>query len=269
MAPPKTEYVSAPNIATQNLHHSFPALRACIFDMDGLLLNTEDIITQSTNHLLTKYARPPLPRSLRAQLMGVADSTNGALFHNWADLPVSRAQFAREAAEDRRVRFAAGCVPLPGAEALLANLSRAFTSSSSSNDEKIKVELALASGTKSASYEAKTTRPETKRLLGWFAADRRVLGDDARVPRGRGKPAPDIYLVALQSLNAGREKEEAILPEECLVFEDSVVGVEAARRAGMRVVWVPHADVAGEYWARRGGGSACWEDGGCQGGRWR
>jgi pseudouridine-5'-monophosphatase len=41
------------------------------------------------------------------------------------------------------------------------------------------------------------------------------------------------------------------MPNECLVFEDSVAGVEAGRRAGMRVVWVPHPDVAVEYQARQ------------------
>ncbi|SCN81956.1 related to HAD superfamily hydrolase [Fusarium fujikuroi] len=75
-----------------------------------------------------------------------------------------------------------------------------------------------------------------------------VLGDDPRVRQGRGKPAPDIYLVALQSLNSTAESGgKPIMPNECLVFEDSVAGVEAARRAGMRVVWVPHLDVAVEY----------------------
>lgn len=39
------------------------------------------------------------------------------------------------------------------------------------------------------------------------------------------------------------------MPGECLVFEDSVAGVEAGRRAGMRVVWVPHPDLAIEYQA--------------------
>ncbi|KAJ5176976.1 HAD-like domain-containing protein [Penicillium canariense] len=42
---------------------------------------------------------------------------------------------------------------------------------------------------------------------------------------------------------------DPISPSECLVFEDSVAGVEAGRRAGMRVVWVPHPDVAAEYQA--------------------
>ncbi|KAK3367606.1 hypothetical protein B0H63DRAFT_529322 [Podospora didyma] len=60
---------------------SFPAIRACIFDMDGLLINSEDMITASLNTLLDKYGRPALPRSVRAQMMGVPNSSNGDVFH--------------------------------------------------------------------------------------------------------------------------------------------------------------------------------------------
>ncbi|KAJ5218728.1 uncharacterized protein N7498_000827 [Penicillium cinerascens] len=228
------------------LEADFPVIRACIFDMDGLLINTEDLITLSTNQLLEKYGRPAFTRSIRAQLMGVPDSTNGDVFHNWAKLPISREQFARESSEQMRLHFP-NCKPLPGAEKLLLNLSRARSASSGD-----RIELALASSTKSHSYELKTSGPETKRLLNFFQSNRRVLGDDPRVRQGRGKPAPDIYLVALQSLNsAAGSGKKAILPNECLVFEDSVAGVEAGRRAGMRVVWVPHPDVAVEYQAKQ------------------
>ncbi|MEP7083566.1 MAG: HAD family phosphatase [Betaproteobacteria bacterium] len=44
----------------------------------------------------------------------------------------------------------------------------------------------------------------------------------------RGKPEPDIFLEAARRLN--------IAPEQCLVFEDAPLGIEAARRAGMRAV---------------------------------
>lgn len=55
--------------------------------------------------------------------------------------------------------------------------------------------------------------------------------------------------MALETVNAGcRERgEEEIKPEECLVFEDSVPGVEAGRRAGMRVVWCPHKGLLEEF----------------------
>ncbi len=214
--------------------------------MDGLLINSEDVITQSTNQVLEKYGRPPFTRSIRAQLMGIPDSTNGDLFHNWATLPISRERFARESKEQMRQNFP-NSKPLPGVEELLSNLSSARSASSGD-----RIELALASSTKRQSYELKTSTTETKRILGFFPSDRRVLGDDPRVRQGRGKPAPDIYLVALQSINATADSGgKAIMPSECLVFEDSVVGVEAGRRAGMRVVWVPHPDVAVEYQARQ------------------
>lgn len=79
-----------------------------------------------------------------------------------------------------------------------------------------------------------------------------MLGDDKRIPPGRGKPAPDIWLVALETINARLERDgkKRIRPEECLVFEDSVPGTESARRAGMQVVWCPHEGLLNEYKGR-------------------
>ncbi|EFR00999.1 hypothetical protein MGYG_04001 [Nannizzia gypsea CBS 118893] len=178
--------------------------------------------------------------------MGVSGSTNSDLFHDWAKLPISREQWAYESAQQMRLNFS-NCMPMPGAEQLVHNLSRAHSVASGQ-----KIELALATGAKSQSYEVKTSRPETKRLIDFFLPERRILGDDPRIPKGCGKPAPDIYLVALQVLNSAvRPDEKAILPSECLVFEDSLAGFEAARRAGMKVVWVPHPDLLAEYQERQ------------------
>ena len=44
----------------------------------------------------------------------------------------------------------------------------------------------------------------------------------------RGKPHPDVFLKAAEQLGAQ--------PQDCIVFEDAPLGVEAARRAGMRAV---------------------------------
>ncbi|KAJ5772957.1 hypothetical protein N7457_007853 [Penicillium paradoxum] len=60
----------------------FPAVRACIFDMDGLLMNSEGMVTLSTNKLLEKHGRPALTQSIQAHLIGIQDSTNGDVFHN-------------------------------------------------------------------------------------------------------------------------------------------------------------------------------------------
>ncbi len=176
--------------------------------------------------------------------MGVPDSTSSDVFHDWAKLPIPREQFTRELSEDMHQQFT-NCEPLPGAEKLLSNLSHARSSSCGNG-----IELALASSTKTNTFRLKSSRPETKTLLSCFAASRRILGDDPRVGKGQGKPAPDIYLVALQALRGATGAEPGdkfIQPDECLIFEDSVAGVEAGRRAGMRVVWVPHPDVEAEW----------------------
>lgn len=110
--------------------------------------------------------------------------------------------------------------------------------------------MALATSSHAENYVLKSSHlPE---LFSHFEKEHQVLGDDARIPKGRGKPAPDIYLLALSTLNDSlRAKgEPEIQPEECLVFEDSVPGVESGRRAGMQVVWCPHPGLLTEYKGR-------------------
>lgn len=50
--------------------HRLPRIRACLFDMDGLLLNTEDIYTTITNSVLLEYGKPNMPWTLKAQIQG-------------------------------------------------------------------------------------------------------------------------------------------------------------------------------------------------------
>lgn len=66
-------------------------------------------------------------------------------------------------------------------------------------------------------------------LRRWF----RAVVDGSQVQRA--KPAPDVYLAAAERLG--------IAPPNCIVFEDSPVGISAARAAGMRVVGIlTHAE---------------------------
>ncbi len=90
-----------------------------------------------------------------------------------------------------------------------------------------RVHLALATSSHTRTFTLKTTHLDE--LFAVFESSRRVLGDDPRIPAGRGKPLPDIYLLALAVVNSSLPPgEEPIRPEECLVFEDSVPGVEPA-----------------------------------------
>ena len=85
--------------------------------------------------------------------------------------------------------------------------------------------LAIATSTEAPLFAIKAARHRD-----WLSIFRAaVCGDDPRV--ARSKPAPDIFLAAAQDLGAP--------PAECLVFEDSPFGVEAARAAGMQVIALP------------------------------
>lgn len=111
--------------------------------------------------------------------------------------------------------------------------------------------MALATSSHRKNFELKTNH--LQELFSVFPSSCRVVGDDPRIATGRGKPAPDIFLLALKCINdelAATSSEPPVRPEECLVFEDSVPGVEAGRRAGMQVIWCPHSELLKEYAGR-------------------
>jgi beta-phosphoglucomutase-like phosphatase (HAD superfamily) len=54
----------------------------------------------------------------------------------------------------------------------------------------------------------------------------------------RGKPAPDMFLLAAERMG--------VPPKQCLVFEDGLLGIQAAEAAGMQTVFVPASLSAGE-----------------------
>ncbi|EXJ92339.1 hypothetical protein A1O3_00889 [Capronia epimyces CBS 606.96] len=254
--------------------------------MDGLLIDSEDKYTEVTNTILRENGRPDLPWHIKAQLQGRPGPAAGKIFQDWARLDISQERFLQRVGELQAVAFQ-HCRPLPGVEDLLRRLQNAYSADSeseaegdgstttttrvgtaqqsitkknsnndndnnNSNKQKEKVQLALATSSQTRNYEIKTANLQA--LFSVFPDSHKVLGDDPRIPKGRGKPLPDIYLLALQAINdtvAAEDPDARVIePSECLVFEDSVPGVEAGRRAGMRVVWCPHPQLLDIYRGR-------------------
>ena len=223
--------------------------------MDGLLIDSEDAYTRVTNTILRENDRPDLPWHIKAQLQGRPGPSAGKIFMNWARLPISEQQFLQRQKELQAKEFPK-TKALPGVESLLKRLDGAHTKIPSFGRSPAasgkKVRLALATSSHTRNYDIKTAH--IPKMFTVFPARQRILGDDERIPNGRGKPLPDIYLLALQTINesvdAEGEGERHVQPEECLVFEDSVPGVEAGRRAGMRVVWCPHPGLLDIYQGR-------------------
>ncbi|KAL8992913.1 MAG: hypothetical protein Q9188_007465 [Gyalolechia gomerana] len=215
-------------------------VRACIFGVDGLLINSEDIYTDIFNELLVPQCNKPLPWTIKAIQQSRGDEPLVEKTGEDSDL----INVFEAKAMKRRARFGA-CQLLPGVEKLLSDLSSALPELPHSDP----VELAIASSTTKPLFKTKTLYSSLGR---WFRNDACVFIDYPDM-RGKGqgaKPALDLFLLALDRINESLEaawskryNERArslISPGECLVFQDSIADVAAGRAAGMRVCWVPH-----------------------------
>lgn len=147
-------------------------------------------------------------------------------------------QYQTERAELQRQIFPSA-EPLPGVCRLLSGLRQR------------NVQLGLATSSKRVNFELKTKHlPD---VFGHFDQRRTIVGSDKRIPKGRGKPHPDIFQLALKMINETLDPgTRPIDPIECLVFEDSLSGVRAAQAAEMRCIWCPHSELMVEIAADPG-----------------
>lgn len=182
---------------------------AAIFDLDGLLLDTEPFYLEATTTVLAHYGRT-LERDELRRHIGIPSVDTMTRLAQFYDLDVPGAQLSeeRQAILDSLLPQAP---PRPGARELTSALNAAGTP--------------IAIGT-SSSRQTFALKAEAHRE--WLSIfDCVVTSDDV----ARAKPEPDIFLRAAEQL--GRP------PAECVVFEDARSGVVAARAAGMAVVMVP------------------------------
>lgn len=184
-------------------------LKALIFDFDGLMVDTESTALQSWEELYCAQGQV-LPHAEWATTIGTWDAT----WDPETDLAerIGRSLCDAELAERyaREAELALEQPLLPGVASHIAAAERRSFA------------LAIASSS-SRSWVAGHLRRHG--LLDRFGCV--VTRDDV----SRTKPDPELYLAALACLG--------VTAEEALAYEDSVLGVAAAKAAGLRVVAVP------------------------------
>lgn len=189
-----------------------------LFDLDGVLLDTEGLYTEATQAVVGRYGKT-YDWSIKRHTMGRDARFSARFLLDALGVPLTPDEFLAE----RRPILESLLASSPsrrGAEAFVRALAARG------------VPMAVATSSERALFELKTRRHA------WFSLfDAVVCGDDPRVTAR--KPAPDIFLVAARELGAA--------PATCLVFEDSPAGIEAALAAGMRVIALPDPELGAEH----------------------
>ena len=183
---------------------------AVIFDLDGLLADTEIISLKVYQELLKDFGIPFTEEIYSREYSGHREEENVQRFLDTYDLPWNFDQTLEKVYELEARILTKGVNLKKGAKSLLAFLQR----------EGIPIALA----TSSVESRARMIL-DSNGILSLF--DHLVFAKDVK----RSKPYPDIFLKACSDLN--------VLPENCLVLEDSEAGIEAAYRAGIPVICIP------------------------------
>ena len=176
-----------------------------IFDCDGVLVDSEIVAAQIMSEALGEAGLSMTPQQCLAAFVGLDAPATRRKLQTVYDTTLS-ADFDRLVVERLDAAFRTKLKALPGVAELIGGLRQPYCVASNSSHDRLRRTFA-ATG------------------LAPLVDGRIFSADDV----ARGKPAPDLFLHAARVMGD-------VAPANCLVVEDSVTGVTAARAAGMRVI---------------------------------
>ncbi len=180
--------------------------QAIIFDMDGVLVNSESLWKAEDGSMISKHFPPEEVQAIRAAVTGVGLRGNYEILRRHGKVDIPFAEFVAERKAFALQNIYPRTSLIPGVMEFLQSVDGRFP-------------IALGSSSPRDFIEAVFKHHPIER---YFAAV--VSSEDVG---GNEKPAPDIFLRCADLLT--------ISPSECLVIEDSKNGIAAGKAAGMTV----------------------------------
>ncbi len=182
-----------------------------IFDLDGVMVDTEPIYFKAMQEMAKKRGKD-FTLKIKKRVMGTGGLMSMKIMKENLGLRESPEELLAERGEIYgRLLREQGIRPMPGLFKVLTLLKEmGFDLAIASSSRRKWIELAL-------------------KELG-IAKEFKVIVSGEEVKEA--KPAPDIFLLAVSRLGLKRER--------CFILEDTLVGVEAARRAGIKCIAIPN-----------------------------
>jgi HAD superfamily hydrolase (TIGR01509 family) len=182
-------------------------IKAVIFDMDGVISDTQKLHASVEEELLRRNGIMMSAKEITEKFSGVPTKYffNELFRENKVSADIESVM--EEKWKRMAIRARKSVSSIPGAIKLINELKRK------------KIKLGLASSSKKPYVEAVLSKLRIKEKFDAITTNEEVK---------RGKPFPDIFLLTAEKLH--------MIPAECAVIEDAVSGVIAANRAGMKSI---------------------------------
>lgn len=184
-------------------------IEAVVFDLDGLLIETEEIWDE-VREALVRERGGRWTDSAQRDMMGMSSREWSRYLHEELELEEPPEELNRLVVERMADRYRANLPLLPGAVEAVKRLAARWPLAVASSSNRPLIDLVLELSGLGNSFRATVSSEEV----------------------ARGKPAPDVYLEAARRLG--------VAPEPCAAVEDSESGIRAAKAAGMRVIAIPN-----------------------------
>jgi HAD superfamily hydrolase (TIGR01509 family) len=182
---------------------------AVVFDLDGLLLDTEQVWDE-VRETITRERGGRWHERAQGDMMGMSSTEWSRYMHGELGLNESPEELSRLVVERLKERYRERLPVVDGAAEALRRIGARWPLGLASSSNRPLIDLALERMDVSGLFQGTVSSEEVE----------------------RGKPAPDVYLEVAGRLNVN--------PENVVAIEDSANGIRSAKAAGMRVIAVPN-----------------------------